>query len=447
LKGTDNMNRRCLRLVFLMTTVLCGSKLWAQALASEATSTGPAKPTGFVPPFWLQFSGELRSRVEGYTGGGFKPNSHNAYLLTRVRLGLKIQPRAWLKLVVQGQDAHAFGKDQPTGPAYVDAFDLHQSYIEIGDPDMSFSFRAGRQELAFGDERLIGNSDWTNTARTFDGFRVAIRSADLRLDYFAASVVNVRDLRFNRHTPGNNIYGVYAGFDELVPEATVEPFFFWRRSSGMTTEAGAPGILNVGTLGLRIAGKLPAGLDYATEMAGQMGSLGADTVRAWASHFAAGYSFPHSNLSARVFVEYNYATGDRNPSNGVRGTFDQLYPTGHDKYGMADQVGWKNIQHLRSGLEYKLRAHWQAKINHNIWWLADSHDALYDAQSNVVAQDVSGAAGRFIGQEIDLQTSYSFPFGMEASGGFGHIFPGNFLYRTTPGVGFNFPNAMLRYTF
>ena len=64
-----------------------------------------------------------------------------------------------------------------------------------------------------------------------------------------------------------------------------------------------------------------------------------------------GRTIPSGSKTYRAFGEYNYASGDDTPGDGVRGTFDQLYPTAHDKYGLADQVGWKNIHHLRTGLE------------------------------------------------------------------------------------------------
>ena len=53
----------------------------------------------------------------------------------------------------------------------------------------------------------------------------------------------------------------------------------------------------------------------------------------------------------KVTSEYNFATGDDVANDGKRQTFDQLYPTGHDKLGLADQVGWRNIHHLREGIE------------------------------------------------------------------------------------------------
>jgi Alginate export len=442
------MKLRVFRFFYLAVFIIFASNLRAQQQTSEAAPPSPEASRSDLPR-WIKFSGELRSRVEGVTGGVFSPNSDDVYLLTRIRVAVKVEATPWLKFLVQGQDAHVFWKNQnPPEPPYQDTFDLRQGYIEVGDTDkMTYGLRIGRQELAYGDERLIGNSNWTNVARSFDGVRGTYRHDGLRLDVFAASVVKPRDLQFDKHVPGANIYGLYGGFDKLAPESDVEPYFFWRRSSGMTTEAGVPGILNFGTLGLRWAGKLSDGFDYATEMARQFGSLGTDTVSAWAGHWVVGYKVNRARFTPRFFTEFNYASGDDNPRDGQRGTFDQLYATAHDKYGMADQVGWKNIEHLRGAVEFDLKSNWQVSLKQNAWWLADPHDALYNSSSNVVARVANGSAGRFVGQETDLQTSYTFPHDIHAGGGYGHIFPGTFILRATPGVSYNFPYSMIDFTF
>ena len=41
-------------------------------------------------PRWLRFCGEYRARFEGYSGGGFKPDSTDDYMLSRLRLDLTI---------------------------------------------------------------------------------------------------------------------------------------------------------------------------------------------------------------------------------------------------------------------------------------------------------------------------------------------------------------------
>src|SRR2546425_77551 len=159
------------------------------------------------------------------------------------------------------------------------------------------------------------------------------------------------------------------------------------------------------------------------------------------------YTIPGARFTPRFFAEYNYASGDSNPGDGRRGTFDQLYPTGHDKYGLADQVGWQNIEHLRGGVEFNPSPKWLASGKYSAWWLADPPDAPYNTGGGVVARVSSGTAGRFVGQELDLQTAYTFPRQFQIGGGFGHIFPGTFLRNATPGNSFNFPYATATYTF
>jgi len=394
-------------------------------------------------PKWLRLSAEYRARVEGYTGGGFKPNSEDGYFLSRVRINMFLLPTTWLKFGFQGQDAHVFGKNQnPAAPPYQDSMDLRQAYIELGDTEKkTVGIRAGRQELAFGDERLIGNANWLNTARSFDGLRGTLRHGGYRVDLFAARVVKLQDAEFDWSTPGNNLYGIYGGIEKLVPKATVEPYFLWRRQSGLKTELGTPGISNFGTVGVRWVGKFPANFDYGTEMDKQAGSQGTYTISAWAGHWVLGQTLVNARFKPRFSVEYNYASGDRNPKDGTRGTFDQLYPTAHDKYGLADQVGWKNIRNARAGLDLKLANKWGLTGRYDAWWLADPHDALYSAASAVIARNTAGTAGRFVGQELDSVLAYNFSRYLQVSGGYGHIFPGTFLNHTTPGDSYNFPYA------
>ena len=394
-------------------------------------------------PKWLRFSGEYRARAEGFTGGGFKANTDDAYLLSRARINMFLLPTSWLKFGFQGQDAHVFGKNQkPAVPPYQDSIDLRQAYIEFGDTEKkAVGIRAGRQELAFGDERLIGNTNWLNTARSFDGVHGTFRHGKFRADLFAAQVVKLRDGDFDWNSPGNNLYGIYGGWEKVIPGATVEPYFLWRRQSGLKSELGIPGISNFGTVGVRWVGKLPVNFDYGTEMDKQAGSLGADTISAWAGHWVLGKTLITTRFKPRFSVEYNYASGDRNAKDGTRGTFDQLYPTAHDKYGLADQVGWKNIRNARAGVDLKLAKKWGLAGRYDAWWLADPHDALYSAASAVVAHNSSGTAGRFVGQELDSVVGYTFSKFLQVGGGFGHIFPGTFLNKTTPGESYNFPYA------
>src|SRR6185503_7408733 len=138
-----------------------------------------------------------RVRLEGFTGAGFQPDSSDAYLLNRLRLNMRLTPSSWLKFNFQMQDARVWWKNQkPYAPPFQTTFDLRQGYVEVGDVEKKpIALRVGRQEINLGEERLVGSSNWTNTARTFDAVRAAMRYGKVRLDAFSASPVMLHDGR------------------------------------------------------------------------------------------------------------------------------------------------------------------------------------------------------------------------------------------------------------
>ena len=102
-----------------------------------------------------------------------------------------------------------------------------------------------------------------------------------------------------------------------------------------------------------MAGKLPAAFDYSGEIAVQTGSVGPDDVQAWAGHGVVGKTFSDAPATRDRSANTTTHPATRIGTDGTRGTFDQLYPTGHDKLGLSDQVGWRNIHHARAGVEIK----------------------------------------------------------------------------------------------
>jgi hypothetical protein len=348
------------------------------------------------------------------------------------------------------QDARIFGNDpaRVAGvPPYKDSADLRMGYVELGDPESKpLSLRAGRQELNFGEQRLVGSTNWSNVARTFDAVRITARTHGIRLDAFASSVVSARDDVFDRPLPGNNLHGLYASTAALVPNSVVEAYGFWRLAPRLAAESGGTGNLDSKTIGTRWVGKLPARFDYAVEMALQTGSLGRDSVGAWGGYWHLGYSIPCPRLKPRLIFEYNYATGDRDPRDGRRGTFDVLYPTGHDKYGLADQVGWRNIRQARAGVELKPWKRWMLLANFQDFRRASVHDGLYNSAGTLTVPSGSATAAH-IGEELDGQAMYTVSKQVQVGAGVGHLFAGAFLKQATPGRGYTYPYLTATYVF
>jgi len=416
--------------------------------AAQAQPFSPAAEVNTALPSWVRFSGEYRARFEGFTGGsGFKPDTTDAYWLSRVRLDLTIQPVSWLRFFIEGQDARAIAK-QPGVPPFENVWDLRQAYGELGDIEkQTFGLRVGRQEINFGDQRLVGSTNWSNAARTFDAVRGTVRHGGYRLDLFAASVVNAVNDTWDHHQQGNNLHGAHGEITKLVPRATIEPYVYWRLQPRVRNEAGVVANMNEWVPGVRWVGTLRGGFDYQLEMVREAGSLGSDNIHAWAGHWVIGRTAASVRMTPRIWVEYNYATGDRNAKDGVRGTFDQLYPTAHDKYGLADQVGWKNTKHMRVGVEIKPAKSWSAMVEYTNYYLASPFDALYTTSSTAIARSATGTAGTHVGQELDVVGAWNVSKALTAGAGFGHLFPGEFLRKTTPANPYNFPYVMFTYKF
>jgi hypothetical protein len=426
--------------------------------ALDLRTPGP-NPDGWVFPItqldqslppWIQFGGQFRDRVEsedglsyGYTG--------DTYDLTQLRIGMYVQPTKWLELVAVTQDSRVFFNHHvATAPPYQNIWDVREAYIELGSSAEGwFDLIAGREIFSFGDERVIGPSDWLNMGRTFDTVRVDLHPPGVKVSIFAASVINAIDGQIDHHIEGNNLYGIYSAFTHIVPHASLEPYLLWRVAPANVSlpETEHRGHFSEVTGGARLAGTAWKAVDYDIEMNKQTGSLGHDTIDAWGGHWNAGYTFRDIRGKPRIFSEYNYASGNKNPNGNTWSTHDELYPSAHDKMEFADQFGWRNIEDLRFGVDEKISKRWDLTQVFNDLWLASKNDAVYGSSGAIAIAADPRATSKHLGTELDLIAHYKENQHVSYGFGFAHIFTGEFINETTPGKDYNYPYAYVTYIF
>jgi hypothetical protein len=425
-------------------------------VSAQIQSQPPAAPSPKAPlpnrvnevlPSWLRVRAEFRERVEGFESSGFVPDRDDAYYLSRFRLNATVTPSKRFAFQAQVQDSRVADKTVgPTTAPFTGPFDLRLAFAQIGRATSPVTVQAGRIELIVDDQRLVGNLPWTNTARSWDGTHVTYTNKAFQLDAFGASLVRSLPGEFDRSGAGNRFAGAYMQTTKLVPHVSLMPFAFWKRDVNLRSESGPLAHLSETTLGGRASGRLPAHLDYAVTMAKQVGSLGADDISAWAGHYQIRESLP-GKLAFKVTSEYNYASGDANSRDGTRGTFDQLYPTGHDKLGLSDQVGWRNVRHIREGIELSPVKATPITVNYHSWWLANTSDGLYAASGALVTRVAGGARDSHVGQELDVFVNRALTPQLQLQAGYAHIFTGAFLKEATPGASYSYPYVMATYVF
>jgi hypothetical protein len=386
-------------------------------------------------PDWIDLQAEERFRYEAYDNSSFKAKVDDSYLLNRFRFQVDIHTRSWLRVTAQVQDARAGFQNPPIGPPNTVRWDLKLAYVEVGAPDKHwFSLRVGRQLINY-NNTIIANSEWRNQARSYDAAVLNLNAKREHLGIFAASAVVPQAYGVSPHQEGNNIYGAYGRIDDLVvPHSNLEPFFLWRLQPAEVVEPAASkttGKENEKVLGLRFKAQAHSAFDYGGELIYEGGKIGPQNIDAWAGQAGAAYQFLNAVAKPRVFTQYDYASGNGNPAhNATHSTFDTIYPTAHDRLGIADLFGWQNIESVRAGTTIEPHRRLTFTVQGLDFWAASALDSIYNTSGSSIVYNKTGH-GRHVGAEVDGYSWYELNRHYNVGGGIGYFGGGQFLTNVT----------------
>ena len=447
----------------------------------------PAPFQGFInealraeDPVWKQwdFGGEFRGRYqanEGYgiagTAGSVDFRDHgviadNEYYLMRLRFHVAYADTWWGAYVepqssLVKSDLRAAYANVPAvagttkfvgnGPES-DSFVLHQAYVTVGNQkEFPVTLKAGRQELSYGDERLIGAFGWNNITRSFDAAKLRWQTDWFAADFFSGWPVVPEDGQFDDSNTKDTFSGLYVT-GLKVPKTIFEGYFLARNSQrGAVNEFASPQFpqptaRDVYTIGGRLKSK-PGELgnfDYTIEGAYQFGDFAATATTARLRQDAymftalAGYTFAGLWATPRLGAEFDYSSGDDNSKDGVHGTFDNLFPTNHKFYGSMDLVSLQNIQDAGVNLTLKPVKRLSLALMGNIFWLADKNDSFYSVTSAPRATGgygINPGYGNFVGSELTALAGYALTRNAQLEAGYGHFFTGSYIDKSVAGVG------------
>jgi hypothetical protein len=440
--------------------------------AAQATAA-PLKPAALnagLANDWLReqnqdfapwdVGGQLRARYEVKEDGGSFPtrdfrktgvDNDNSYFLLREKIHLGYNS-SWFSAYIEARDSSTTGDDREPNPE-ADQFDLHQAFVTVGNAkQFPLTAKVGRQEMIYGDERLVGNADWNNLGRVFDLAKLRYEDKNLWVDAFSGRVVLANDGHFNVANDYDWFSGIYASTRTLVPKQETQLYFLARNTgAGSPTattgspQAGGPSARDIYSFGLRVK-SLPGqwqGWDYGAEWVGQLGSVNLGGTRldheAFAASVGGGYTWAKAFGSPRVGFEYNFASGDSDPTDGTSETFENLFPTNHKHYGYMDFVGWRNMHNPRFSASLKPAKSLTVTLDYHLFWLADTADFFYPESG--AGRSSTGSYGRnpafdsFAGSELNLDVTYAPKPWFMLRAGYGHFFVGRYVKQSLSGVG------------
>jgi hypothetical protein len=403
---------------------------------------------------WLSLGGQVRERFEYFGqylfGTEGAPEKSDGYLLSRFRLSADLHITQYFRMFAEGKSALSTDRELLGGRsnAYVDTIDLQNGFADLMIPfsnEVNMTLRGGRQELLFGAQRLVGPSDYTNVRRTFDGGEAILRVHDWTITPFFAEFVVVDKYEFNESTSDKKFYGVYGTGPLHFLPMNLDLYWLDANNAGATFN-GTIGRERRHTFGGRIWGKnKPTGLDFEVESAGQFGTLGDRDIAAWMLTAILGYSPQITSLSPRVYIAFDYASGDDKPGGDVE-TFNQLYMTGHTFLGYIDYIGRQNVVAPSAGLTVSPVHGLSLSLQQYFFWRESDRDALYN-KSGVVLRPGDTTTARYVGAETDFLATYNFDRHILAYGGYSHFFTGDFIEKTGSDKDSDYVYVAIQYTF
>ncbi len=412
-----------------------------------------------LPSLAVEFSGQYRLRGEYRDNADFRDGSGygdgRAFYGQRIRLTGKASPTDDVKVKVTIQDTREWGEFYNTngGPRLTEVndsyeLDIHEGYLQIDNvAGTPVAVRMGRQELVYGNERLVGAFGWSNNGRSFDAIKFMYTSDAFDVDAWTAKIQERSGASCVAPNCNNDqdFYGVYATV-KTIPNAVLDLYvLLLNDGSGQATfnntgaiTSGTVSDTNLWTYGVRVKGDV-AGLDYTVEVPFQTGEIevtGAQDydISAWAYAIDVGYAIPGAPMGLRVGGQLIYASGDDNMGDNDMDTFSNLFPTNHLHYGYADQQGWRNVNAWNLNATAKVTPNTTVKLDYWDFTVDEEADCWYGAGNwmNAPACTAGIRAGNStwddqVGSEVDITVKHKYNSAVSILTGYSRFFAGDRL--------------------
>ena len=389
----------------------------------------------------LEFGGMVRVRGEMQRRTPTPPDvdgQHtNEYVLGRVRLHAKAVIEDDLEAYVELQDARYWGSE-PSTASDGDGVDLSQGYIDFKRFWCDTDARLGRQAVSLSDQRFIGALEWANAGRRFDGLTLNHRQENSHYTGFAYRLAE-GFYDGDESDDDVDLIGIWATYPGLVDFGTLEFFSIYlndTRDAPGEPQAGRPqsvGHTSYGTHGTRLHGKdADSGIDWDFQASLQDGEIAGDDLSAWAVRGGVGITLDNDDgFAPRFGFEWDYATGDKDPTDGDVDQFQVLFPTNHGYYGIHDLMAWSNTNSWSVNAGMKLAenismqaAYWRFKLD-------EDEGGWVGASGKMIRPGASGA-GTSLGHEVDLVVTWNQSERVTWQFGWAHFWNGAFARNTAP---------------
>ncbi len=394
-------------------------------------------------PDWMEFSLNQRTRFETsshpWHSGQSSETNVQLPMLSRIRLGANNEN---LGFIFEGQDSRTnFNEPKDfAGGTLIDTFDVLQLFTSaslknIAGTNVRGDFELGRFAMDIGSSRFIGRNGFENTTNSFEGGHLSFMSENQwRFRTFFMSPVQRYLNQADESSRNRLIWGTHLDV-KLANWLNTEGYYIGVNDNKTTTHKTFSIFGSRAYLKPIKTEKLKqefGALDYDVETAIEVGEIGAKDFFAYYSHAEVGYTF-NTTWLPRLMAEYDYSSGTENPDGRMNNTFERLNGIRTNLFitSLFGPMFQSNLEY--GGLRLITQPIDSVKVNlkHHVWYLAEGADAMNGSNmpNQKPLQDKTGSAGNYLGQDVELSTSWDLRSNLTLSAGYEHWFKGDYFSR------------------
>jgi hypothetical protein len=357
---------------------------------------------------YLSFGGDIRYQYFSVQNEdwGDAGTDHDSYLLSRFLLHADIHAGRHFRTFVQLQSSLANGKSG-TSPLDENPLELHQAFFDINIAPLhknKITLRLGRQELAYGSQRLVSVREGPNNRQSFDGLKALLVSGNHKADlFFSHHVKAKKDLFDDGFNKDSKFWGMYLTKKAFPFLGNVDFYYLglWKRNTQFDDGEGKELRHSFGS---RIwSNQQP--FKYDIEAVYQAGQFAAKDISAWTLSFNAAYKFTAPSLKPEIGLKTELISGDASYGDDKLGTFNPLFPRG-GYFGLASLIGPANLFDIHPSLVLELHKKLQLNVDYDIFWRYSINDGIYTPGVSLI---YTGKANRhkFIGRQLSADLVYA----------------------------------------
>jgi Alginate export len=393
---------------------------------------------------FLTLGGEVRERFEWVRNrDADAANAPDGYLLQRYTLLADVHLGKRYRVFTHLKSALEHGRAPGPRPTDEDRLDVHEMFLELHLSAMAI--RLGRQEFAFGSQRLVSIRKGPNVPRSFDGVGMIARPGRWRIDAFATRPAETNPGTFDDGSERDrSFWGLYAvGPLHVVKDASIDLYYLGLDRDAASFEQGTATELRE-TVGARIS-RRSGSWDYDVEGVYQWGRFGSGTISAWTVASNTGLTLGSTPWRPRLGLKADVTSGDRDPGDPRLQSFNPLFPRG-SYFGENQQIG--PINHI--DLHPSIHLHPTPKLNISpswvFFWRESLRDGVYDVAGNLVRAG-AGTNARYIGSQPALTLEWEVDRHLTIVVDLECFLAGPFLRETGPADDVVFAASWVTFTF